>query len=414
MNYGKQETQRLIQAFFSARRDAMLDLAGSLRPLFGRAQWIGLKNAPGQTRREMERIFREENAAEPYAMLEQLDLKYRALGNSLLMRLVWQTFMFLHEPFFSIRGNVRYFDQTIDYLPTVLELCQNKNWTGLRAAVEQGIEQLSLALTRFYAAEITAPSPEEEIDFHWSSYKKSGQLCYSFAMELLISISRGVYPVGSLLPSQEELARQKGVSVSTVRRAFELLSGVGAVKPAKYVGTRVLPLDEATENSDFTKPVLQRRLLDMVESLQIFVLSCKEVSQLTLSAMEPGSIERLCRELREKKAWRRGETLSYFLLDMLGSRAPYRTIRTVYSELLRQFFWAYALRGMEGSQEEINAIYDPYFDELIQSLEKRDFLRFSLRLEELMAGELDRTVGFLVRLEIPGAGHMLIPETGGR
>ena len=120
-------------------------------------------------------------------------------------------------------------------------------------------------------------------------------------MELLISISRSVYPVGSLLPSQKELAEQKGVSLSTVRRALDLLSSVGAIKSAKYVGTVVLPFDKATENSDFTKPVLQRRLLDMVESLQIFALSCKDVSLITLNSLDSGSVELLCQDVYKRQ-----------------------------------------------------------------------------------------------------------------
>ena len=117
-------------------------------------------------------------------------------------------------------------------------------------------------------------------------------------MELLTSISLGQYPVGSLLPSQEELARQKGVSVSTVRRALLLLDSIGAIKSAKYIGTRVLPFDKTAENSDFTRPVLQRRLMDMAESLQILALSCQAVSQLTLSSLNTTFVEQLCRDLK--------------------------------------------------------------------------------------------------------------------
>ncbi len=229
-------------------------------------------------------------------------------------------------------------------------------------------------------------------------------------MELLIAISRGVYPVGSLLPSQKELAKQKGVSLSTVRRALELLSSVGAIKSAQYVGTQVLPFDKATENSDFTKPVLQRRLLDMVEGLQIFVLSCREVSLLTFSSLDADLAGKLCEKLKKQKQFRRGENLSYFVLDLIAKHAPYQAIQIVYSELLRQNFWGYALRGMKGSQEAINAVYDPYFDELIDALEKADFSRFSAKLEELMRYELCSNLDLLFQLGIPGAEGILIPD----
>ncbi len=410
VNYSNQETERFIQMFFSARKNAMVDLGNAMRPLFGNAQWVGLKNASEETLQAMEGLLGESRASAPYAMLEHFNQKYKALGNTLLMRLVWQTFMFLHEPFFSVEENLRYFDGSAQYLPMILSLCRTKDWPALRVAVEGSIERLSPAISQFYKARITMLPPEKEVDFCWSSYQKSQQLCYSLAMELLISINRGLYPVGSLLPPQKELAAQRSVSVSTVRRAFALLGSVGAIKSAKYVGTQILPLEKATENSDLTKPVLRRRLLDMAESLQIFALSCKEVSQLTLSSFDANAVAELCSELKAYKRQQRGEVLSYFIMNLIGGCAPYQAIRTVYSELLRQFFWACALRGVMGGGEATNHMYHSYFDVLIPSLERRDFLRFSAAVEDLMIHELGRFMGALSQIGIPGAERILIPD----
>lgn len=218
----------------------------------------------------------------------------------------------------------------------------------------------------------------------------------------------------SLLPSQKALADQYGISLSTVRRAFTLLDSVGAIKSAKYVGTQVLPLDKGIENSDFTNPVLRRRLLDMAESLQLLALSGKDVALLTLSALNPDAVGKLCQDLKEHRQQLRGETLSYFVVSLIAQVAPYSTIRTVYTELLRQFFWAYALRGMKGSQEYINTIYMPYTDVLIASLEKKDFSRFADHLEALMIYDLRSVVSTLIRLGIPGAESILIPEESSR
>ena len=76
----------------------------------------------------------------------------------------------------------------------------------------------------------------------------------------------------------------------------------------------------------------------MAESIQMLALSCKDVSVLTLSSLNTESIEELCVKLKAYKGLRRGENLSYFILSTVGESAPYQTIRTVYSELMRQFF----------------------------------------------------------------------------
>ena len=150
--------------------------------------------------------------------------------------------------------------------------------------------------------------------------------------------------------------------------------------------------------------------MDTVKSLQVFALSCNDVSRLTLSALDAGSLRKLCDDLKAHKQWRRGEILSYHTLELFAKHAPYQAIRTVYSELLRQFFWGYMLRGMKGSQETINAMYDPYFDSLIDALEKMDIPRFSACLEALIIRELGSTVKILSQLGIPGAERILIPD----
>lgn len=73
----------------------------------------------------------------------------------------------------------------------MLVLCRKKEWTALRVKMAESMNKLTSSLTRFYKDRIHMPSPEKEVAFTWSSYKKSQQLCYSIAMELLISINRG-------------------------------------------------------------------------------------------------------------------------------------------------------------------------------------------------------------------------------
>ena len=52
-------------------------------------------------------------------------------------------------------------------------------------------------------------------------------------------IQRGVYPPGSTLPKQDELAAEHGVNVKTVRQAVGLLAAEGLVTPVRRRGTVV-------------------------------------------------------------------------------------------------------------------------------------------------------------------------------
>ena len=410
VDYDKQETEQFIQTFFAQRKAALLDLGNSMLPLFGNAQWVGLKKATAETLHAMDQLFREENAPAPYAMLKHFTQKYSALGNNLFMRLVWQTFMFFQNPFFSIPENLRYFDQPADYLPTLLALCRKKDWAALHIAIEESIKRLSSTLQWFYETKITIQLPEQEISFAWSSYKKTQQICYSLAMELMLSISRGVYPIGSLLPSQEELAKQHGVSVSTVRRALGLLSNMGAIKSSRHVGTRVLPFDQTAENSDLSNPVVRRRLLDSAQSLQILALSCRATSNITLTSMDAETIRQWKEQLYEIKRVGQYQLALFASFSFISHFAPYRTIRLVYAELLKQLLWGHPLRSMRGAQENLNALFLPHLNCLIDCIEQSDAAGFATSLERIAIQEVEFTVKTMLQLGIKEAATLGLPQ----
>jgi GntR family transcriptional regulator, galactonate operon transcriptional repressor len=57
-------------------------------------------------------------------------------------------------------------------------------------------------------------------------------------------IANDVYPEGTVMPTEEELAQSLGVSRATVRDAVKVLSGKGLVRTARRYGTRVRPIEE--------------------------------------------------------------------------------------------------------------------------------------------------------------------------
>lgn len=62
--------------------------------------------------------------------------------------------------------------------------------------------------------------------------------------DIFFKIKNGEYPVGSLLPREEELCEIYGVSRITIRHALEILSREGFISRTKKKGTLVLPTIE--------------------------------------------------------------------------------------------------------------------------------------------------------------------------
>src|SRR4051812_11155945 len=67
----------------------------------------------------------------------------------------------------------------------------------------------------------------------------------ALAESLSNSIKAGEYPIGTLLPTEEELCGKFGVSRHTIREAIRKLKDLGLVSRHQGVGTRV-------ENSDIS------------------------------------------------------------------------------------------------------------------------------------------------------------------
>jgi GntR family galactonate operon transcriptional repressor len=57
-------------------------------------------------------------------------------------------------------------------------------------------------------------------------------------------IVNDIYPQGSVMPTEEELALSLSVSRATIRDAVKVLSGKGLLRTARRYGTRVRPIEE--------------------------------------------------------------------------------------------------------------------------------------------------------------------------
>lgn len=407
--YNEQEIECNIRQFFSPRKNALLDLSKSIRPLLGQAQWIGLKNAPAEIFGNLQHLW-ENDELHPFIPLKHIMAAYDSLGNDLLIRLIRQIFVFFEAAFFCVPQNPWSTSAINEYSPRTLDFCRKKEWEPLLKSICDTQDSLVRALNRFYEERIPTSTPQQEIPFTWSSYEKASQIRYSLAMDLLIDISRGQYPVDTLLPSLSRLSKERNVSVSTVRRALSLLNGVGAAESFKRIGTKVLPASETADHCDFTNPGVRRRLLDMAQSLQILTLSCREVSRVTITSLDASGSQKFIERLSTMEERRQYELVTYTVLELLQQTAPCQTIRTVYGELLRQLFWGYALRSIWKKSDGKVTYYRSCFHTFIHSLEETDAAGFSESLEKLMVHEFRFTIGNLTRLGIREAEGLLVPE----
>lgn len=200
-------------------------------------------------------------------------------------------------------------------------LCRKKDWAGLFDVIEKSQIQFACAIRQFYDDTVVREPSGQSVSFRWNAYQKSNQRCYSLAMELLYTISRSC-SAGDFLPAPAVLAKENGVSVSTIRRTLALLNQLGATQSINGVGTQVLKTENSAQNCDFSQPIIQKRLIDFTHSLHILMLTCRACTEATFSSISPASF-RLCREqLNELKSIHKHETVVLPLLASLSGLRP--------------------------------------------------------------------------------------------
>lgn len=410
VSYNKQDTEAAIQKFFAERKDTLLDMGHSMRLLFGNAQWLGFKHASPELLDEIERLATPKESMALYFMIRQFQSIYGALGNDLLMRLVWQAFMFFLAPFFSVSGNMALLSQNQNPLLQMITLCREQDWPALRACVDAFQKQKSVAFLQFYESRVRLPVSDQQVVFTWSAYQKASQICYSLGMEFLIAISQNVYPPNSLMPSLNTLAKEKHVSVNTVRRTMALLNDIGATKSINGVGIKVLPPEQIAENCNLSQASVQKRLLSYVKSLHILTLSCRQVAEATVTSLDQLTIENWKVNLASYAQMQRHELAPYAIINLISQDAPFMAIRTVYKELFRSLFWGYPLRSLEEDPQGYNSFYIPQLQYFLDCLERSDAASFSARLDELMRYELKLIVEQFAELGIEEAAGLVVDE----
>ena len=358
----------------------------------------------------MERLCLRPETLPPYVMVRHVRLIYGALNNDLLLRLVWQAFLFYQAPFLSLPENLAAFEDGDGPLLDMIGLCRRKDWNGLWQAVAAYQNQLTSAIRQFYADRIAIKPDKEPVSFYWNAYEKSSQRCYSLALGLLNEIHLGRYQTEQFLPSPAKIGEEKRVSVTTVRRTLTLLNQLGATRSINGVGTQVLSAADSSRNCDFSRPVIQKRLLDFAQSLQILTLTCGACLEITFDAMDAPAVRWWRKRLLDLKESGRYESVVFDSLEVIPQFSPVRAVREIYRQLLKILIWGYPLRSLHGSREQINGFYLPYINSLLEGITQGDGKRLSNDLEKMLLCEFRFAAARLEELGVRGASGLPVPE----
>lgn len=188
--------------------------------------------------------------------------------------------------------------------------CEQGKREDLVFAYLQTLELLHNSLHNFIrSAEPERPVPVP-VHFQWQVYRERPQKCYSVAAHLIGQIYiRESYRPGDFLPSYGTMAAQYSVSFSTVRRAVELLAGLGVITTRQGLGTQVAAPSDAVPSYK----VLQKIITMFLQVLQIISASLDRIIEHFFPGPRWRTEESLC-NLRVQQA--RGNSFRMFLIGI--------------------------------------------------------------------------------------------------
>ncbi len=180
-------------------------------------------------------------------------------------------------------------------------------------------------------------------------------------------ISRGDYPVDSLLPAEPELEKIFHVSRTTVRKAVEMLAADGYVKKQRGIGTIILNY-EITQNLN--------TVTSLTETLKKkgYTVTIPEMS-IALSAVDPATADIL--------GIAPGEKVAKIHRLVCASGTPLGLVENIIPYSLVEGIEAYTHR----------------FDSLYRFLEKQYFLTIEMARDKIFAKNADATEA--AKLQVP-------------
>lgn len=118
---------------------------------------------------------------------------------------------------------------------------------------------------------------------HQFSSVTAETLSRRIAREIIASIIQGHYAPGDLLPTEDELCEQLGVSRSVVREATKAITILGMIRSRQGRGTEVLPYENWNE---FAPEVIEaRRDLQTVDEFLVHLLELRRIIEVEAVAL---------------------------------------------------------------------------------------------------------------------------------
>lgn len=230
------------------------------------------------------------------------------------------------------------------------------------------------------------------------------RLYRKISRDLIEKIILGIYSEESWLPSEAKLAKEYGVSVSTIRQALRLLSLLGFIQTIHGKGSKILSLDYHHVPRLNHHEEYRMEFLQYLSGLQLMAIAVRAAVPLAFSHIHANKGAELRERVKQQNA-----TPLKILTDCVIEEISLYPLRKILEKTREIIGWGYYYAiYIENSQSTLHV--NLRCKEALSCLKNGNQKGFADCLFDCYCCLFQTVRDFLVGQKISGIGHLKIPD----
>ncbi|WP_390569999.1 GntR family transcriptional regulator [Enterocloster clostridioformis] len=263
---------------------------------------------------------------------------FDASGNPFFSEIYARFHRYSHLPFF-LEAEDSYLcemlEDTEEFLSVLTSNHPKKKYDWLTASQQRTALAVHDTLYRLEKKYPSCHLPEEE-PFQWTGLYERTPVYVQILQDLITKITTGAYPLEQYLPHEEDLAREYGVALTTLRKAMAELRGMGYIRTYNVKGSIAQKRPVEAARHTVQNPVHRQNAFRFLYALQFLALIAGPIAHRAAPGFTTKSLEEI-----EFQVQQPGAVPITVLADAISRNLDLEPLRVIFRETEHLVRWSY-------------------------------------------------------------------------
>ena len=263
---------------------------------------------------------------------------FDASGNPFFSEIYARFHRYSHLPFF-LEAEDSYLcemlEDTEEFLSVLTSNHPKKKYDWLTASQQRTALAVHDTLYRLEKKYPSCHLPEEE-PFQWTGLYERTPVYVQILQDLITKITTGAYPLEQYLPHEEDLAREYGVALTTLRKAMAELRSMGYIRTYNVKGSIAQKRPVEAARHTVQNPVHRQNAFRFLYALQFLALIAGPIAHRAAPGFTTKSLEEI-----EFQVQQPGAVPITVLADAISRNLDLEPLRVIFRETEHLVRWSY-------------------------------------------------------------------------